>query len=200
MSRFIYLASQSPRRRQLLEQIGVQHQLLLPDPNEDAEALEAVRGGEAPARYVQRVTSLKLDAAMVRLKALGLPSAPVLCADTTVALGRDILGKPQDAAEARAMLARLAGTRHRVLTAIAVQKGRERLTALSESQVLFAPMTPVQIRAYVASGEPMGKAGAYGVQGLAAAHIAHIRGSYSGIMGLPLFEAAQLLRQVGVRC
>ena len=200
MSDFIYLASQSPRRRQLLEQIGVQHQLLLPDPNEDAEALEAVRGGEAPARYVQRVTSLKLDAAMVRLKALGLPSAPVLCADTTVALGRDILGKPQDAAEARAMLARLAGTRHRVLTAIAVQKGRERLTALSESQVLFAPMTPVQIRAYVASGEPMGKAGAYGVQGLAAAHIAHIRGSYSGIMGLPLFEAAQLLRQVGVRC
>ena len=200
MSRFIYLASQSPRRRQLLEQIGVQHQLLLPDPNEDAEALEAVRGGEAPARYVQRVTSLKLDAAMVRLKALGLPSAPVLCADTTVALGRDILGKPQDAAEARAMLARLAGTRHRVLTAIAVQKGRERLTALSESQVLFAPMTPAQIRAYVASGEPMGKAGAYGVQGLAAAHIAHIRGSYSGIMGLPLFEAAQLLRQVGVRC
>ena len=200
MSRFIYLASQSPRRRQLLEQIGVQHQLLLPDPNEDAEALEAVRGGEAPARYVQRVTSLKLDAAMVRLKALGLPSAPVLCADTTVALGRDILGKPQDAAEARAMLARLAGTRHRVLTAIAVQKGRQRLTALSESQVLFAPMTPVQIRAYVASGEPMGKAGAYGVQGLAAAHIAHIRGSYSGIMGLPLFEAAQLLRQVGVRC
>ena len=200
MSDFIYLASQSPRRRQLLEQIGVQHQLLLPDPNEDAEALEAVRGGEAPARYVQRVTSLKLDAAMVRLKALGLPAAPVLCADTTVALGRDILGKPQDAAEARAMLARLAGNRHRVLTAIAVQKGRQRLTALSESQVLFAPMTPAQIRAYVASGEPMGKAGAYGVQGLAAAHIAHIRGSYSGIMGLPLFETAQLLRQVGVRC
>ncbi len=200
MSDFIYLASQSPRRRQLLEQIGVQHQLLLPDPNEDAEALEAVRGGEAPARYVQRVTSLKLDAAMVRLKALGLPAAPVLCADTTVALGRDILGKPQDAAEARAMLARLAGNRHRVLTAIAVQKGRQRLTALSESQVLFAPMTPAQIRAYVASGEPMGKAGAYGVQGLAAAHIAHIRGSYSGIMGLPLFETAHLLRQVGVRC
>ncbi len=200
MSDFIFLASQSPRRRQLLEQIGVQHQLLLPDPNEDAEALEAVRGGEVPARYVQRVTALKLDAAMVRLKVLGLPSAPVLCADTTVALGRDILGKPQDAAEARSMLARLAGTRHRVLTAIAVQKGRQRLTALSESQVLFAPMTPAQIRAYVASGEPMGKAGAYGVQGLAAAHIAHIRGSYSGIMGLPLFETAHLLRQVGVRC
>ena len=200
MSDFIYLASQSPRRRQLLEQIGVQHRLLLPDPHEDAEALETVRGTEAPARYVQRVTCLKLDASMARLKALGLPAAPVLCADTTVALGREILGKPQDAAEARAMLARLAGQTHRVLTAVAVQKGRQRHMALSESWVRFAPMTAGQIRAYVASGDPMGKAGAYGVQGRAATHIEHIRGSYSGIMGLPLFETAQLLRRVGVRC
>ena len=200
MSDFIYLASQSPRRRQLLEQIGVAHQLLLPDPHEDAEALETVKAGEAPARYVQRVTGLKLDAALARLKALGLPNAPVLCADTTVALGRDILGKPQDAAEARAMLARLAGQTHRVLTAIAVHKGRQRHAALSESWVRFAPMTPAQIRAYVDTGEPMGKAGAYGVQGRAAAHIEHIRGSYSGIMGLPLFETAQVLRRVGVRC
>lgn len=200
MSNFIYLASQSPRRRQLLEQIGVAHQLLLPDPHEDAEVLEVVLPGEAPARYVQRVTSLKLDAAMARLKASGLPLAPVLCADTTVALGRKILGKPQDAAEARAMLTRLAGQTHRVLTAVAVQKGRKRRTALSASQVRFAPMTDAQIRAYVASGEPMGKAGAYGVQGRAAAHIEHIRGSYSGIMGLPLFETAQLLRQLGMRC
>ncbi len=200
MSDFIYLASQSPRRRQLLEQIGVQHQLLLPDPSEDAEALEAVKPGEAPARYVQRVTGLKLDAAMVRLKTLGLPVAPVLCADTTVALGRDILGKPQGVPEARAMLARLAGKTHRVLTAVAVQKSRHRHLALSESWVRFSPMTTAQIRAYVDSGEPMGKAGAYGVQGRAAAHIAHIRGSYSGIMGLPLFETAQVLRQLGVRC
>ena len=200
VSDFIYLASQSPRRRQLLEQIGVQHQLLLPDPHVDAEALEAVKAGEAPARYVQRVTGLKLDAAMARLKALGLPPAPVLCADTTVALGREILGKPQDAAEARAMLARLAGQTHRVLTAIAVQKGRQRRAALSESWVRFAPMTAAQIRGYVDSGEPMGKAGAYGVQGRAASHIEHIRGSYSGIMGLPLFETAQLLRRMGVRC
>ena len=200
MSDFIYLASQSPRRRQLLEQIGVEHRLLLPDPAEDAEALEVVRGGEAPARYVQRVTGLKLDAAVARLQALGLPAAPVLCADTTVALGRDILGKPQDAAEARAMLSRLAGATHRVLTAVAVQKGRKRFAALSESWVRFAPMTAAQIRAYVDSGEPMGKAGAYGVQGRAAAHIEHIRGCYSGIMGLPLFETAQLLRQAGLRC
>lgn len=200
MSDFIYLASQSPRRRQLLEQIGVQHQLLLPDPHEDAEALEVVKPGEAPSRYVQRVTGLKLDAAVARLKAQGLPAAPVLCADTTVALGREILGKPQDAAQARAMLSRLAGQTHRVLTAVAVQKGRQRVATLSASWVRFAPMSAAQIRAYVDSGEPMGKAGAYGVQGRAAAHIEHIRGSYSGIMGLPLFETAQLLRQVGVRC
>lgn len=200
MSDFIYLASQSPRRRQLLEQIGVRHALLLPDPREDAEALEALKPGEAPARYVQRVTALKLDAAVARLQAQGLPAAPVLCADTTVALGREVLGKPASAVEARAMLTRLAGTTHRVLTAIAVQKGRQRLTALSESWVRFSPMTPAQIRAYVDSGEPMGKAGAYGVQGRAAAHIEHIRGSYSGIMGLPLSETAQVLRRLGVRC
>ena len=197
---FIYLASQSPRRRQLLEQIGVQHRLLLPDPNEDAEALETARAGEAPATYVQRVTGLKLDAAMARLKALRLPSAPVLCADTTVAIDRDILGKPGTEAQARAMLARLAGATHRVLTAIALQHGRQRHTALSISWVRFAPMTKAQIRAYVDTGEPMGKAGAYGVQGRAAAYIEHIRGSYSGIMGLPLFETARVLRRVGVRC
>ncbi|MBM3386443.1 MAG: septum formation inhibitor Maf [Betaproteobacteria bacterium] len=198
MSDFIYLASQSPRRRQLLEQIGVQHRLLLPEPQEDAEALEALMPGESPARYVQRVTGLKLDAAVTRLQAQGLPAAPVLCADTTVALGRDILGKPHNPAEARAMLARLSGQTHRVLTAVAMQKGRKRLAALSVSWVRFAPMTAAQIRAYVASGEPMGKAGAYGVQGKAAAHIEHLRGSYSGIMGLPLFETAQLLRAFGV--
>jgi len=117
-----------------------------------------------------------------------------------VALGREILGKPADSADARAMLKRLAGQTHRVLTAVAVQKGRRRLSALSASWVRFAPMTAAQIRAYVDCGEPMGKAGAYGVQGKAAAHIEYIRGSYSGIMGLPLFETAQLLRALGVRC
>jgi len=199
MMDFIYLASQSPRRRQLLEQIGVNHRLLLPAKGEDAEALECERPGEAPARYVQRVTALKLDAALARLKSLGLPPAPVLCADTTVALGRDILGKPADAAQARAMLARLSGSTHRVLTAVAVQHGRRRVAALSQSWVRFAPMSAAQIRAYVDSGEPMGKAGAYAVQGRAAVHIEHLRGSYSGIMGLPLHETAQLLRQLGWR-
>jgi septum formation protein len=200
MSAFIYLASQSPRRSQLLTQIGVAHELLLPDPAEDAESLEALRGREAPGRYVARVTGLKLDAAVARLKRLGLPPAPVLCADTTVALSREILGKPEDEADARRILQQLSGQTHRVLTAVAVQSGRKRVAAVSESWVRFAAMTPAQIKAYVASGEPMGKAGAYGVQGRAASHIEQIRGSYSGIMGLPLFETATLLRSVGIRC
>jgi septum formation protein len=196
---FLYLASQSPRRRQLLEQLGVPCELLLADGDEDAEALEAVRPNEAPATYVRRVTALKLDAALARLKRRGLPPAPVLCSDTTVALGRMIYGKPADAADAARMLRELAGRTHRVLTAVAVQAGRKRLQALSDSRVSFAPLTPAQIRAYVASGEPMGKAGAYAVQGRAAAHIARIQGSYSGIMGLPLFETATLLRDAGMR-
>jgi len=194
---FVYLASQSPRRRQLLEQLGVANELLLPDPHEDAEGLEAVLSGEAPARYVQRVTSLKLDAAMQRLKRRGLPPAPVLCADTTVARGRTIYGKPADAADAASMLRELAGTTHRVLTAVAVQSGRTRRTALSDSRVTFARWTPAQIRAYVASGEPLGKAGGYAIQGRAAAHVSRISGSYSGIMGLPMYETAQLLRAAG---
>ncbi|PIT82316.1 nucleoside triphosphate pyrophosphatase [Limnohabitans sp. 15K] len=200
MSDFIYLASQSPRRSQLLDQIGVAHKLLLASPEEDAESLEEVRGAEAPARYVARVTGLKLDAAVQRLKRQDLPAAPVLCADTTVCMGREILGKPANEVDAVRMLQRLAGENHRVLTAVAVQKGSKRVSAVCESWVRFAPMTPAQIKAYVATGEPMGKAGAYGVQGRAAAHIEQIRGSYSGIMGLPLFETAALLRSLGVRC
>lgn len=198
MSDFVYLASQSPRRRQLLEQLGVRYELLLPDAHEDSEGLEAVQPGEAPARYVQRVTALKLDAALARLARRGLPAAPVLCSDTTVALGRTIFGKPEDARDATRMLRALAGTTHRVLTAVAVQAGRRRAAALSDSRVTFAPMSDAEIRAYVASGEPMGKAGAYAVQGRAAAHIARIAGSYTGIMGLPLFETARLLKALKV--
>ncbi|MBV8620042.1 MAG: septum formation inhibitor Maf [Curvibacter sp.] len=198
---FLYLASQSPRRRQLLEQLGIEHRLLLPntdgDLGEDAEAIEAVRPGEAPATYVQRVTGLKLDAALARLRRRGLPAAPVLCSDTTVALGRRIFGKPDDAAHAQAMLAELSGKSHRVLTAVAVQAGRRRFAALSVSQVRFAELSSAQIKRYVASGEPLGKAGAYAVQGRAAAWISHLSGSYSGIMGLPMFETAQLLRASG---
>lgn len=197
MSKFIYLASQSPRRSQLLEQMGIAHQLLLPDAGEDTEALEAVLPGEAPARYVKRVTGLKLDAALLRLQRRALPPAPVLCSDTTVARGRTIYGKPADDSDAARMLRELSGSTHRVLTAVAVQQGQKRLEALSDSRVTFAPWTPSQIRRYVESGEPMGKAGAYAVQGRAAAHISHISGSYSGIMGLPMHETAQLLRAFG---
>jgi septum formation protein len=199
VSEFVYLASQSPRRRQLLEQLGVRYELLLPDAQEDSEALEEVRSGEAPASYVQRVTRLKLDAALARMQRRSLPPAPVLCSDTTVALGRTIYGKPADARGAARMLRELSGHTHRVLTAVAVHAGRKRVQALSDSRVSFAPMTAAQVRAYVATGEPMGKAGAYAVQGRAAAHITRIAGSYTGIMGLPLHETAQLLRSVGVR-
>jgi septum formation protein len=191
----LYLASQSPRRAQLLEQLGVHHQLLLPAPDEDAEALEAAQKGESPSAYVQRVTALKLDAAVARRRRLGWPPAPILCADTTVALGRSILGKPEDGADAARMLALLSGRSHRVLTAVALQDGRRRLAALSVSRVRFAELDAASIVAYVASGEPLGKAGAYAIQGRAAAFIAHISGSHSGIMGLPMFETAQLLRQ-----
>lgn len=201
MPPFIYLASQSPRRRQLLEQLGVAHELLLPNADgdiaEDAEAIEAELAGESAHDYVQRVTGLKLDAAVARLARRALAPAPVLCSDTTVALDGQILGKPADAGDARRMLALLAGREHEVLTAVAVQQGTVRLAALSVSLVRFAPMNALQIDAYVASGEPMGKAGAYGIQGRAAAHVQTISGSYSGIMGLPLFETAGLLRELG---
>ena len=200
MNSFIYLASQSPRRSQLLDQIGVPHTLLLPTPDENAESLEVVQRGESPLHYVQRVTGLKLDAAMARLKARGLPVAPVLCSDTTVALSREILGKPADPADAMRMLQALSGQTHRVLTAVAVQSGRKRLAAVSVSRVTFSAMSRAQIKAYVDSGEPMGKAGAYAVQGRAAAHIERIQGSYSGIMGLPLHETAVLLRSFGMAC
>jgi septum formation protein len=198
----IYLASQSPRRAQLLEQIGVPYQVLAPRNAGEGRALEALelqRPGEPPARYVRRVTLLKLAAAARRIRADGLPPAPVLCADTTVALGARILGKPRDAREAARMLRALSGREHRVLTAVAVQ-GADGAThaELSASRVRFAALTARDVAAYVASGEWQGKAGGYAIQGRAAAFIARIGGSYSGIMGLPLHETALLLRAAGV--
>lgn len=195
---FVYLASQSPRRRELLGQIGVRSELLLAGADEDAEALEAEIAGELPAVYVERVTRAKLGAARRRLAARSLPDAPILCADTTVALGRRILGKPADAADAARTLALLAGRTHRVITAVAVAKGRQTRLLASVSRVRFAPLTAAQIDAYVAGGEPFGKAGAYAIQSAAAAWIARIEGSYTGIMGLPLHETATLLRWAGV--
>jgi septum formation protein len=203
---FIYLASQSPRRSQLLDQLGMRHEPLLAGPDEDAEALEALRPGEPPATYVKRVTLAKLAAAQQRLVRRGLAPAPILCADTTVALGRRILGKPLDRDDAVAILSALSGQTHRVLTAVAVVPPSTRpangqaapaVLRLSTSTVRFAMLTPAWIAAYVASGEPMGKAGAYAIQSQAAARVEHISGSYSGIMGLPLHETALLLQQLG---
>ena len=198
MENFIYLASQSPRRRQLLEQLGVRYELLLPDADEDTETLEAVLKNEAPASYVKRVTALKLDAALARLKHRKLPSAPVLCSDTTVAMKRIIYGKPENIQDAVRMLSELSDTTHRVLTAVAVQSGHQRFQALSTSRVRFDTMTAAHIRSYTGTGEPMGKAGAYAIQGRAAQHVSHISGSYSGIMGLPLRETALLLQSAGI--
>ena len=197
VSNFIYLASQSPRRSQLLSQLGLRHEMLLPDASEDTEGLEVIYGNEAPKRYVQRVTALKLEAALARLERRELPMAPVLCSDTTVALSGNIYGKPENAADAKRMLKELSGQTHRVLTAVAIGDGKRSMAVCSVSQVRFASLTAAEIAAYVATEEPMGKAGAYAVQGRAAAFIAHISGSYSGIMGLPLFETAGALKSLG---
>ena len=196
---FVYLASQSPRRAQLLDQLGVAHRPLLPEDTEDAEALEAERAGEPPLAYVQRVTLAKLRAARQRLARRRLPEAPILCADTPVALGRRILGKPHDDRHAAEMLRSLAGRTHRVMTAVAVSAGRSKLALTSLSRVRFAAMSEAAIKSYIASGEANGKAGAYGIQGRIAAWVAHIEGSYTGIMGLPLHETAILLARARVR-
>jgi len=197
---FVYLASQSPRRRQLLEQIGMRCEMLLATDDEDVESLEATIAGELPVAYVERVTRAKLKAAIARRASRGLDAAPILCADTTVALGRTILGKPADAADALRTLSLLAGRTHRVITAVAVASasGTRTRLATSVSHVRFAPLSRARIDRYIAGGEPFGKAGAYAIQGAANAWIERIGGSYTGIMGLPLHETAALLDWVGV--
>jgi septum formation protein len=197
--KFIYLASQSPRRRQLLDQIGVKYQLLLPDRNENIEQLEEERSHETPREYVHRVARLKLDAARRRLAKRKLPEAPILCSDTTVCLGRKIFGKPASPDAARAALRALSGRTHRVLTGVCVSSGPHNLFALSESKVRFSELSDLAINRYVESGEPEGKAGSYAIQSQAGQWVQRIEGSYSGIMGLPLFETAHLLRQAGVQ-
>ncbi|KVR75751.1 Maf family protein [Burkholderia ubonensis] len=196
----LYLASQSPRRQELLQQIGVRFELLLPRPDEDAEALEAELPGESADDYVLRVTVAKADAARARLVASGKPAAPVLVADTTVTIDGAILGKPADPADALAMLTRLAGREHEVLTAVAVVDAGGALLppALSRSSVRFAAAPRDAFARYVETGEPFGKAGAYAIQGRAAEFVEQIAGSHSGIMGLPLFETAALLRAARV--
>jgi len=197
----IYLASRSPRRRELLQQIGVRYEPLLfrEGARADADTDESVLPGEKPDDYVRRVTLLKCNAAWNRVtQRRGLQRKPVLAADTTVELDGAILGKPADPPDATRMLGILSGSCHRVLTAVALQLESRVELAVSESRVTFARLDAERIAAYVASGEPFDKAGAYGIQGKAAAFIERLEGSYTGVMGLPLYETANLLRLFGV--
>lgn len=199
MSR-IYLASRSPRRRELLRQIGVAFDLLVfrgGERGEDADVDETPFDGESVERYVERLALTKADAGYRRLRWRHLISRPVLAADTTLEVEGEIIGKPTSVEDARNILRRLSGHSHRVLTAIAMCDGEHTRSLLSVSEVRFRELSDAEIRHYVASGEPMDKAGAYGIQGRAAIFVEEIRGSYSGIMGLPLFETAQLLDTFG---
>jgi septum formation protein len=201
MHTMIYLASRSPRRRELLLQIGVKFEPLLfrEGSRQDRETSEDVQPGEQPDDYVRRVTDLKVNAAWDRVvMRRGLQRKPVLAADTTVALASEILGKPSDKADAERMLKLLSGTQHRVLTAVAVKFEDQSRMEVSESFVTFTTLDEARIAAYVACGEPFDKAGAYGIQGRAGAFVERLEGSYTGVMGLPLFETARLLREFGV--
>ncbi|MBP8896952.1 MAG: septum formation inhibitor Maf [Sulfuritalea sp.] len=195
----IYLASRSPRRRELLAQIGVRFDLLLfrNSPREDAEVSEAWLPGETPEAYVVRVARIKAAFGADLLASRRVVLRPVLAADTTLDLDGEIIGKPRDEADAAAILARLSGRSHRVLTAIALARDERLEHRLSISEVRFRHLNAEEIRRYVQSGEPMDKAGAYGIQGRAAMFIEEIRGSHSGIVGLPLCETALLLRDFG---
>lgn len=201
----IYLASASPRRSELLTQINISHIVLNvpPAPGED----EPRHQDENPLTYVQRTAHDKADRCvqwMNDCKGVDLlhpqydDNLYIITADTTVALGDLILGKPADQDDARKILSLLSNQTHLVHTAVVLARGQERLTGLSTSKVSFSKLTTQEIDAYIASQEPFGKAGAYGIQGLGAKYISKLEGSYTGVMGLPLFETAQLLKEVGI--
>jgi len=187
----IYLASRSPRRQELLGQIGVKFEVM------EIDVDEAVLGGESPRAYVERLARAKAEAGWRRVKRDNLPRAPVLGADTTVAVDGRILGKPADGLEAAEMLAVLSGRLHEVLTAVAVKHDSRLESAVSVSEVRFKALTKEEIDCYVSTGEWEDKAGAYGIQSHAARFVAELRGSFSGVVGLPLYEAAQLLDRIG---
>lgn len=199
MFSYIYLASQSPRRQELLKQIGIPFEMLTAAPGEDTESLEIPLANEKARDYVERVTFAKSSVALARWQNSGKPWAPILCADTTVSLpdnpAGEILGKPKDPADATRILNMLSGKVHEVLSAVVlvVDPKTTPLCLVQVSEVEFAHLTEAQIANYIRSGEPFGKAGAYGIQGLGGAFIPSIKGSYSGIMGLPIFEVNQLL-------
>ncbi len=196
----IYLASKSPRRRELLRQIGIEFELLMlrNDTSRGPDVTELVLPGEAAIDYVARVSLEKAAFAWSMVQNRRLTVRPVLAADTTVTVDGEILGKPANREEAVAMLERLSGRTHQVLTSIAVQHLDMLEQVTQVSQVRFAKLSPASIKAYCATPEPYDKAGGYGIQGLAALFVEHIDGSHSGIMGLPLYETATLLRKAGI--
>ena len=197
----IYLASRSPRRRELLAQIGVKFEPLLfrEGSRQDADTDESPNPGEQPDDYVRRVARQKCEAAWQRVvMRRGLQRKPVLAADTTVALAGQIFGKPTDRADAERMLKLLSGTQHRVATAVAVQFEARIELVVSESLVTFATLDDTRIANYILTGEPFDKAGGYGIQGRAGAFVERLEGSYTGVMGLPLYETCNLLRLFGI--
>lgn len=192
----IYLASQSPRRRELLKQIGINFEMLLlrSDPRRSVDVDETPLEGEQAEIYVRRICQEKAHKGWESLRLRSLPSFPVLAADTTVTLDGKIFGKPDSAEHAAAMLRELSGREHQVLSAVAVALGEQIKVALSTSTVRFAALSEERIHLYLLTREYIDKAGSYAIQGHAGAFIEHISGSYSGVMGLPLFETAQLLK------
>ncbi len=187
----VYLASASPRRRALLQQAGIRHQVVLPDIE------EVVQPGESAEVFVMRVARDKARAGQALVAKEGKPSAPVLAADTCIVLDNEIIGKPGDREEGIRILTRLAGRSHEVLTAVVLMEEGKSQQALSRSRVVFGPLSEKEIEDYWQSGEPVDKAGAYAIQGKAAAFIERIEGSYTGIVGLPLFEVVSMIKKTG---
>jgi septum formation protein len=198
----IYLASKSPRRLELLQQIGVACKVisLREDTGRMRDVDESPLPGENPYVYVERMAKMKADIGLLRLRQRALPPMPLLAADTTVVHNGTILGKPGNAEEAVRMLKMLSGTTHEVLTTVAVAHSNRLLHDTSLTRVRFRDITDEEIKNYLITGEPMGKAGSYAIQGLAAVFVERIEGSYSGVMGLPIFETAELLSRFGVQC
>ena len=192
----IYLASRSPRRRELLKQIGIAFEVLIlrEHPGRGSDVDESQHPGESPDDYVRRVCCAKADAGWNRIEQRALRRFPVLAADTVVCVDQQILGKPADRVDAARMLRALSGREHRVLTALALKMDSRSEVAVSESRVRFCELAESEIAAYISTGEPTDKAGAYAIQGRAAAFVTELHGSYSGIMGLPLYETAQVLK------
>ena len=195
----VYLASKSPRRHELLRQLGIDFtELLLREAaGREPDIMEVPREAEAPTDYVKRVARTKASVAWHRMTRRGLAIKPVLAADTEVVLDGTIFGKPRDAADAIAMLTRLSARTHEVITAVALRWEAQIALGVSTSRVTFRAIPKDEIERYIATGEPFDKAGAYAVQGKAAAFVQHLEGSYSGVVGLPLFETAEILTKIG---